>query len=790
MATFGVSARALLHLGSELITSDAIAIYELIKNSIDARAEEILVHFDCPFSYDQLNDLAEEWIKLKPEEWNSIKNEDLKILIEDMRSDVSETQRIRVTNTIKKIQKSKSIKYAVDKLLSLNRILFRDDGTGMSKTILEEAFLTVGTPYKFNTSVDDDPVLGNKGIGRLAMMRLGSKTYVRTWKNKDEYHRIVFEWDKFKDPSKMLSDIHFKVNKFYGDRKSESGTSIIITKLNRDWLSTDIKDEIVERLMRRLRNPFNENDYKYELNIKYNNSDRFPIKDLSPQLRKFAQKHLVMSFKSTVDIKESALFLEIIDCAGEANKTTYQADLKTIAHQFSCSVNDLRKVGDFKFNLLWFNRSVLKTEIKNAGLSNAAKAIVKELDLWGGGVAIYRDGYRIGLSGSQEDKDWLELDRQALRGQGFVVNRIQIVAALDITKNLNPYLEDRSNREGLIENKQVNLVRDIIKKIGLQELREEINKDKNKKVMDQLSEIVENGVDQATDKIENIRALIKDLDKHADAEQKEILRVIKEDLHFIANQVVGFDEAATHLISQREDILELAGAGTMMHSVLHELARTTEQTKEIIFKLSKKTDKDVSELLVKLEREIKTINTRVRQFDPLSPSGRNRRSVFDLVGSVKTVISGYKNRFDRHLIDIDFLIDDKNVENESYQIKMVMGFLFITLENLFSNSVYWLKQDDVFSKLPGSSGRWIKIEIDTISRTISFSDNGPGISVADRERIFDAGFSTKKSLKDGKGFGLFIAREIIRFHKGNIYLSQEKDADGRLRTFIVELPKE
>jgi len=32
MASFQVAARALIHLGSELITSDPIAIYELIKN--------------------------------------------------------------------------------------------------------------------------------------------------------------------------------------------------------------------------------------------------------------------------------------------------------------------------------------------------------------------------------------------------------------------------------------------------------------------------------------------------------------------------------------------------------------------------------------------------------------------------------------------------------------------------------------------------------------------------------------------------------------------------------------
>ena len=40
---FKVTARTLLQLGSELISSDAIAFYELIKNAFDANSPKVVV---------------------------------------------------------------------------------------------------------------------------------------------------------------------------------------------------------------------------------------------------------------------------------------------------------------------------------------------------------------------------------------------------------------------------------------------------------------------------------------------------------------------------------------------------------------------------------------------------------------------------------------------------------------------------------------------------------------------------------------------------------------------------
>ena len=36
---FKVAARTILELGAELISSDAVALYELVKNSVDAESE-------------------------------------------------------------------------------------------------------------------------------------------------------------------------------------------------------------------------------------------------------------------------------------------------------------------------------------------------------------------------------------------------------------------------------------------------------------------------------------------------------------------------------------------------------------------------------------------------------------------------------------------------------------------------------------------------------------------------------------------------------------------------------
>jgi signal transduction histidine kinase len=70
---------------------------------------------------------------------------------------------------------------------------------------------------------------------------------------------------------------------------------------------------------------------------------------------------------------------------------------------------------------------------------------------------------------------------------------------------------------------------------------------------------------------------------------------------------------------------------------------------------------------------------------------------------------------------------------------------------------------------------------ETIELTIA--DTGPGIAPADRERIFDPYFSTRKR---GTGLGLAIVSRIVAEHQGRIRVQENYPRGAR---FIIELPQ-
>jgi signal transduction histidine kinase len=65
-------------------------------------------------------------------------------------------------------------------------------------------------------------------------------------------------------------------------------------------------------------------------------------------------------------------------------------------------------------------------------------------------------------------------------------------------------------------------------------------------------------------------------------------------------------------------------------------------------------------------------------------------------------------------------------------------------------------------------------------------DSGPGISPAVRERIFEPFFTTKKDV--GTGLGLWISKEIVDRHGGNIEVRSQYDNGSSGSIFNVSLP--
>jgi signal transduction histidine kinase len=74
---------------------------------------------------------------------------------------------------------------------------------------------------------------------------------------------------------------------------------------------------------------------------------------------------------------------------------------------------------------------------------------------------------------------------------------------------------------------------------------------------------------------------------------------------------------------------------------------------------------------------------------------------------------------------------------------------------------------------------------------VSLEDEGTGVPLAERERIFDRFMRLKSSAaanQEGSGLGLAICRGIIGLHDGRIFA--EAGTDGRGLRVVFEIPAE
>ncbi|MGX9566716.1 MULTISPECIES: sensor histidine kinase [Pseudomonas] len=98
--------------------------------------------------------------------------------------------------------------------------------------------------------------------------------------------------------------------------------------------------------------------------------------------------------------------------------------------------------------------------------------------------------------------------------------------------------------------------------------------------------------------------------------------------------------------------------------------------------------------------------------------------------------------------------------------------------NLAMNAVEAMRQVDVERRI-------LQFDVALESRQqllFSVSDQGSGLSSSDRERVFEAFYSTKQ---DGMGMGLAISRSIIEAHDGRLWASSDPQTGA---TFHFTLP--
>ena len=464
---FRITARTLFHLGADLISTDAMALYELVKNAFDAGSPRVRISVLSRVSVDIANPLLERMSRLIEREATQDDDEDGEMGEQALNFDELKAEAMQTLGDLKEEEIYQEVSDAGDieelfgGYVPVNEIVVSDTGHGMTLAELRDVFLTVGTMSRKDeldrrrvTGVAEGtrPILGEKGVGRLSTMRLGSRLLVESARASDDQQNLLeLDWTLFsRKPEALLEDI--EISPSLGDRKGRtSGTNLYVRQLQSNWtigkLSTIARDEFS-----RLNDPF-EASARFPIDLLFNGSSV-----VVPSFRSLLlnEAHATVSARLQVvnpidrlrngRVRPGAK----MSLRGEVNYRlrgkTQAIDLEGVHLLTAAGASDrtLRSLGEFDVKIYWYNRTLLE-EIETIGDKKAVAELVKQ---WSGGVMVYRDGFRVGGYGSGSD-DWLGLDRKALASGGFKVNRAQLIGRLQISSIGNPMLIDQTNREGL-----------------------------------------------------------------------------------------------------------------------------------------------------------------------------------------------------------------------------------------------------------------------------------------------------------------------------------------------------
>ena len=205
--TFRPKAKLVSMLGESLISDNSVGLYELVKNSYDADASSVLV---------ELTD----------------------------------------TKTQKK-----------------TALVIRDDGTGMTTNDLLEKWMTPANPHKAETKHGAGKTekgrtpLGEKGIGRFAVHKLGRKLTLITRCRGEQESVLSVNWDQF-DEDVFLDEIEIAIEQREPQEflEEQTGTKLVITEAREQWTEDQVK--AVQQNFRRLQLPSDEAERDFSIELR------------------------------------------------------------------------------------------------------------------------------------------------------------------------------------------------------------------------------------------------------------------------------------------------------------------------------------------------------------------------------------------------------------------------------------------------------------------------------------------------------------------------------------------
>lgn len=718
-------ARLLTMLGDQLIRNERVALVELIKNSYDADASWVKVSFE---GFDD----------------DFVASQGSKIVIED-------------------------------------------DGSGMSDVVIREHWVNPATPVKLlskakkGRSQGGRIIQGEKGIGRFALLKLGRTIQITTRIAKASEERVVtldlsgYDVDfiqnnkplfldglrvllKKVDPARVLVRKPLKLGARTRDR-TPHGTRIEITHLSSKWNRDKV--EGVYEDMARLQSIFalGPEDKKqreadpFEVLIYRNDRHEAFAEKRRETLESLLENNTVFRIEGKFDDKEQAFDFTI-------GRKQYNLKLKdpdfsglsVFKEAFGKNGEELNKraiaCGPFKFAFFVFdfNPDALGKRL----LSKPDKELIRDHRIY-----LYRDGIRVYPYGDPDD-DWLQIDmrRGTVRAAEFLSND-QVTGYVAITQKDNPLLRDKTSREGLVDTGHPTDDFIALLQIFLAWVRA-------KPYHQYRYDLTQKG-DVQVFKSQRVQGAFDEILRKADqlpAPIREALRTAERD----------YRAERRYLVQRAESTENLAGVGLSVESASHDLRLAMQSALRTIDTLLREAQRgeplDSEHVLRELQAirgAIGFVDAQLSDLQQLFKSTKQRRKEIRVIEVLEKVARLYKGMTERAKINVSIL----SVGVAPLVVKTTDAVLLQLFLNLFDNAVYWVQTQ------PFNGERKIEIVLDAERQQMIFADNGPGIKDDDLAYIFEPFYSGKG--QDGRGLGLYIARQLLDRHGYRIEVAPKRD---------------
>ena len=635
----------------------------------------------------------------------------------------------------------------------------RDTGEGMDLETVLNVWLEPASDHKANKRKQNIRTprfnrlpVGEKGVGRFAVQKLGDQALLVT--RRAGHREIVLDMDwkalinnhYLEDAAVTVTDREPKV--FTGD---SHGTLIRITGIKDDWTRGDVRR--VYRSISAMVSPFS-------------TQDRFDVRfQVEPN------KGWLDDLFSAHKAQESALFhfdftLDDEDISWDYNFTPYAA-IKADFSLLQEREKHVAKDESFEFFRLappeeekrWKKRNNREKiiSLKEMGIGPVkGRFLVFDLDrevkarlhdVQGlsqflkeqGGVRVYRDGMRVYDYGEPEN-DWLGLDMRRVQTPAKLVSNNLILGEIHLDLATSTALQEKTNREGFIENGAYREFRyAVMCVLTVLEAERKIDKDAMRQAFKTRKETEETGIDSPESAIEALRKKVVEAGM-ADRLGTYINRVEKT-----------YKEA-------REVLMSAVGAGLGLSLVFHEIERGV---RGLVYALEHgQSASKVTEMARQLAEMLEGASFLVRK------SERETLKASDLF---RYVAFSSQSRCEYHKIRL--LNGFEKLQENNFSFKGSRRMLTATLTNLVDNAIHWIN----VSGKEGDDQRciWVGPSRDLEGPAIVVADSGPGFQDPPEEMVKP--FFTRRL--EGMGLGLYYADMAMKAHNGRLAFPEHADID-------------